>query len=173
MGMIPTLAASFGRVCAAAPSAYGKPSPPFMPALANRISHRSLKRFRIVRTPRLPPALEEYVCQCLCLFCLSTMPLPLPLCAYQDRRPCYQPRFVHIRTNHFVIPQSHTGSSLSCDCNCIYGPVHSTSLCIVLLDNHLAFLIGRPFLQLLWFFRHLCCFGRGLLDLDEPILRWA
>ena len=78
--------------------------PPY-PTHANRItyialaSHRiALKnafRMMIVRTRRLPPALEEYLCrQRLCLLCMSTMPLPLPLCSYQDSRARHQPRFV-------------------------------------------------------------------------------
>lgn len=74
--------------------------------LANRITypHRiaicslSLSKktpaFRIARTRRLSSALEKYFFKYLLLLCLSTMPLPLPLCPYQDSRPCYQPRFV-------------------------------------------------------------------------------
>ncbi len=77
------------------------------------------KRFRIVRTRRLPPALEEYLGhQRLCLLCLSTMSLPLPLCSYQNSRSCYQPRFVPTfqtrkRTRpHFTISAilTHTAS---------------------------------------------------------------
>ena len=155
---------------------------PTVPARTNPLTESlSLKHIRIVRAPRVPPALEEYLCQYLCIFCLSAMPLPLPLFPYQDSWPGYQPRFVlrptHITPLHsrFVrLPQSLThrpGSS--CDRDVIHSPVHGNRLCIVLPDDHLAFLIGRPFLLLLWFVRHLCCLGRRLLDLDESVHCWA
>ena len=147
MDPIQTSAASFGRVCAVAPSVYGKPSPPFLHAPISLTELLSLKRFRIVRAPRVPSALEEYVSQCLCVFCLSAMPLPLPLCPYQDSWPGYQPRFVvrpPTSTLHLTpFPQSLThrpGSS--CDRDVIHGPVHSHRLCVVLPDDHPTFLIG-------------------------------
>jgi RING-variant domain len=65
------------------------------PPTANRItiSHRTAPH-TVARTRRLSSALEKYLCKFLRLLCLSTMPLPLPLCPYQDSRPCHQPRFV-------------------------------------------------------------------------------
>jgi hypothetical protein len=157
------------------------PHPPFTHNLANRIviAVRPSNVYRIVRARRVPPALEKYICQCLCLFCLSAMPLPLSLCPYQDSWPGYQPRFVP-PTSHPTIHStlcfrkslSHRPCS-SCDRHVIHGPVHSNCVCVVLLDDHLTFLIGRPFLQLIGLFHHVCCLGRGLLDLDEPVHCWA
>jgi hypothetical protein len=75
---------------------------PTVPARTNPLTESlSLKHIRIVRAPRVPPALEEYVSQYLCIFCLSAMPLPLPLCPYQDSWPGYQPRFV-LRPTHIT-----------------------------------------------------------------------
>jgi hypothetical protein len=62
------------------------------------------------------------------------------------------------------------------DRNPIYDPVHRISLRILLPDDHLSFLAGRPFLQLLrlvHFFLRLLYLGRGLLDLDESLHRRA
>ena len=68
-------------VSAVALSAYGKPSPLFLHAPIPLTKLLSLKRIRIVCAPRMPAAVDEYICQCLCIFCLPVM----PLCHYRHR----------------------------------------------------------------------------------------